>query len=160
MKVLFDTNMLVSAMIEAHSHYGISFPWVQKVRNGEISGYVSTHSLAELYSVLTRLPLPKPLSAEQAYHGITNNLKEFNTINLDPVPPLKRGVRGDRNDYLKVLEHISQLHITGGGIYDALIAQAALKAKVDILLTFNPKHFTRLGEEIARLVQDPSSPRF
>ena len=148
MKVLFDTNMLVAAMIEAHSHYGISFPWVQKVRNGEISGYVSTHFLAELYSVLTRLPLPKPLSAEQAYHGITNNLKEFNTINLD------------RNDYLKVLEHISQLHITGGGIYDALIAQAALKAKVDILLTFNPKHFTRLGEEIASLVQDPSSPRF
>ena len=38
-----------------------------------------------------------------------------------------------------------------------LIARAALKVKVDILLTLNPKHFTRLGEPIASLVQDPSA---
>ena len=47
------------------------------------------------------------------------------------------------------------LNLTGGGIYDALIAQAALKASAGILLTLNPNHFTRLGEEIANLVQIP-----
>ncbi len=30
------------------------------------------------------------------------------------------------------------LNLPGGGIYDALIAQAALKANVDRLLTLNP----------------------
>lgn len=47
------------------------------------------------------------------------------------------------------------LNLPGGGIFDALIAQAALKADVDILLTLNPNHFTRLGEAIAYLVQVP-----
>jgi len=145
MKVLFDTNMLVAAMVETHPKYAISLPWVQKVRGRVISGYISTHSLAEIYSVLTRLPLPKPISAQQAYNGITNNLMFFNIIELDS------------NDYLKVIKKVSELKITGGGIYDALIAQAAVKAKVDILLTLNPKHFTRLGEPIASLVQDPSA---
>ncbi|MGH8001108.1 MAG: hypothetical protein ACREPR_17195 [Brasilonema sp.] len=39
-------------------------------------------------------------------------------------------------------------------LYDALI-QAAIKARVDTLLTLNLNHFTRLGEEMARLVQAP-----
>ena len=135
---------IVAAMIETHPKYALSFSWVQKVRNEAISGYISTHSLAELYSVLTRLPLPKPISPQQAYNGIMNNLKGFQTIDLDS------------HDYLNVIENISQLQITGGGIFDAIIAQAALKANVDILLTLNPKHFRRLGESIASLVQDPS----
>jgi predicted nucleic acid-binding protein len=41
------------------------------------------------------------------------------------------------------------LNLPGGGIFDALIAQAALKANADILLTLNFNHFTRLGEVIA-----------
>lgn len=47
------------------------------------------------------------------------------------------------------------LNLTGGSIYDALIAQVALKAGASILLTLNPNHFIRLEEEIANLVQIP-----
>jgi predicted nucleic acid-binding protein len=50
---------------------------------------------------------------------------------------------------------MAALNLPGGSIFDALIAQAALKANVDILLTLNPNHFTRLGEAIANLVQVP-----
>jgi hypothetical protein len=45
------------------------------------------------------------------------------------------------------------LNLPGGGIFDALIAQVALKAKVDILLTLNPSHFTQLGKDLAQKVQ-------
>ena len=48
------------------------------------------------------------------------------------------------------------LNLTGGAIYDALIAQAAIKAKVDQLLTLNPNHFTRLGNEVGRLILVPN----
>lgn len=48
------------------------------------------------------------------------------------------------------------LNLPGGGIYDALIAQAALKGNVDRLLTLNPNDFVRLGEDIASLVQTPT----
>jgi hypothetical protein len=45
------------------------------------------------------------------------------------------------------------INVPVGGIFDALIAQAALKAHVNILLALNPNHFTRLGDAIANLVQ-------
>ena len=47
------------------------------------------------------------------------------------------------------------LNSPGGGIFDALIAQAAVKASVDVLLTLNPKHFVRLGDEVSSIVQVP-----
>ncbi|MBD2294790.1 PIN domain-containing protein [Anabaena sphaerica FACHB-251] len=144
MKALFDTNILVSAMIEAHPNHAISLPWIQRVRNKSISGYISTHSIAELYAVITRLPLPKPLSTQQVHDIIINNLESFHTVDLESA------------DYLQVLKNVTHLNITGGGIYDAIIAQTAIKANVDILLTFNSKHFIRLGKHIAQLVKDPS----
>ena len=107
-------------------------------------GYISTHSIAELYAVITRLPLPQPLNPQQIHDAIVNNLKTFHPVNLDNA------------DYLEILKNVAQLNITGGGIYDAIIAQAALKADVDNLITLNPKHFTRLGERIAKLIKDPS----
>ncbi|MEH2287219.1 MAG: hypothetical protein V7K79_07250 [Nostoc sp.] len=50
---------------------------------------------------------------------------------------------------------MATLNLPGGGIFDALIAQAALKAQVDTLFTLNPNHFTRLGNAIADIVQVP-----
>lgn len=143
MKVLFDTNVLVAAIVADHPSYPVSFPWLQRVRAQSIVGCVSTHSLAELYSVLTRLPLPKPLTARQAHTVIANNLNIFEIIDLDSA------------DYLAVLEDISKLGITGGGVYDALIAQAARKINAEVLLTLNPKHFIRLGERFVAIIRVP-----
>jgi predicted nucleic acid-binding protein len=50
---------------------------------------------------------------------------------------------------------MTSLNLPGGGIFDALIAQAALKSSADRLLTLNPKHFTRLDTAIADLVHVP-----
>lgn len=46
---------------------------------------------------------------------------------------------------------MATLNFLGGGIFDALIAQAALKTEVAVLLN----HFTRLGNAIVHLVQLP-----
>ncbi len=59
------------------------------------------------------------------------------------------------NDYDAAIDRMVALNLPGGGIFDALIAQAALKASVDVLLTLNPKHFVRLGEEVSAIVQVP-----
>jgi hypothetical protein len=48
------------------------------------------------------------------------------------------------------------LGFTGGAIYDNLIAHAAMKKEIDKILTLNPKHFIRLGDRIAELVEVPS----
>ena len=53
MKVLFDTNVLIAAMIATHPKHAIALPWLAKVKHNEITGVIGAHSLAELYSVLT-----------------------------------------------------------------------------------------------------------
>lgn len=60
------------------------------------------------------------------------------------------------SDYNAVIARVSNLNLVGGAIFDALIAQAALKVKADQLLTFNAKHFSRLGEDVAGIVVTPS----
>jgi predicted nucleic acid-binding protein len=54
-----------------------------------------------------------------------------------------------------VLQRLEKLNLVGGAIYDALIAQAALKAKAERLLTFNPSHFLRLGQDVEAVVLVP-----
>ncbi|MBW4596121.1 MAG: PIN domain-containing protein [Brasilonema angustatum HA4187-MV1] len=144
MKALFDTSVLVAAFEVSHPRHGVCLPWLQRVQEKEIDGYLSTHTLAELYSVLTRLPVKPPISPVIAQRLINENLHLFEAISLTA------------DDYQQAIACMVRLNLPGGGIFDALIAQAALKAEVDILLTLNPSHFTRLGQDLAQRVQVPS----
>jgi predicted nucleic acid-binding protein len=143
-KVLFDTSILVAAMVVDHPNYVQSRPWLQRVHVEEIQGFVSTHTLAELYATLTRLPRNLGISPAAAQQLLGHNLNKFETVSLTV------------EDYRATIARMVSLNLPGGGIYDALIAQAAIKANVDILLTLNPNDFTRLREDVTRLVQQPT----
>ncbi len=43
MKILFDTSILVAAMVVDHPNYVQSRPWLQRIHAEEIQGFVSTH---------------------------------------------------------------------------------------------------------------------
>ena len=144
MNVLFDTSVLIAALIEDHPSHSQSLSWLQRVRLGELEGFVSTHTIAELYSVLTRIPRKPRINPELAQQLIVDNLGNFNKVVLTA------------EDYQATISRMVSLNLPGGGIYDGLIAQAALKAGVDVLLTLNPKDFTRLGEDVRQLVQVPN----
>jgi predicted nucleic acid-binding protein len=60
------------------------------------------------------------------------------------------------DDYQAVINLMVTLNLTGGAIYDALIAHASLKAEVAHLLTLNLKHFIRLGKKIEQISIVPS----
>ena len=53
MRVLFDTNVIISGFTESHIHHQHSLPWMQRALNQEIELVVSAHSIAEVFSVLT-----------------------------------------------------------------------------------------------------------
>ncbi|MBD2360577.1 PIN domain-containing protein [Anabaena minutissima FACHB-250] len=144
MKVLFDTSVLVAAFEVSHPRHHVCLPWLQQAQEKKIDGCFSTHTFAELYSVLTRLPVRPPISPVIAQRLINENLHFFTAIPLTA------------DDYQQAIASMVTLNLPGGGIFDALIAQAALKAEVDILLTLNPSHFTRLGADLAQRVQVPS----
>jgi len=144
MKVLFDTSVLIAALIDSHPEFPVAFSWLSKVKHGEIKGYLGTHTLAELYAVLSSLPTQRKISPNDIWRLIQESI----LANFEVVELTKR-------DYRVILESLAKSNIRGGATYDALIAHAAAKAKVDKLLTFNPGHFKRVYPSIAKLVEKP-----
>jgi predicted nucleic acid-binding protein len=141
--VLFDTSVLVAAFVRVHPKHASCSEWWQKVTREEINGVICTRTLGELYSVLTRLPIRPQISPTLAQQLIQENLKAFDVISLTS------------EDYQIAIAQMVELNLTGGGIYDALIARVADKIEIDCILTLNPKHFTRLSETITRRVIVP-----
>ena len=143
MKVLYDTSVLIAALLVNHPNHCLALPKLEMAQRHEVHGYVSTHTLAELYSVMTRLPEPLRVSPDEALSAIADLLKYIEAVPLQA------------KDYEVAISQMAALKLSGGGVFDALIARAAVKANVDCLLTLNPKDFIRLGEAIAALVQVP-----
>jgi predicted nucleic acid-binding protein len=143
MRQLFDTSSLVAAFVESHPAHPAAWEWLERVLEGAHTGLVATHTLAELYAVLTRLPLRPAVPPHTALELLEANLRGFQAVTLSAA------------DYRSVLKRLAGLGLTGGAVYDALIAQAALKAKAEQIVTLNPGHFQRLGAEVAALVVVP-----
>ncbi len=59
------------------------------------------------------------------------------------------------DEYFAMLRANAALGITGGAIYDALLASCALKSGAAILYTWNLRHYGQLGPQIAPLLQMP-----
>lgn len=140
---MFDSSVVVAALVVSHQSHTACVHRLNQALQRDIQGFISTHSLAEIYSVITRLPLKPPISPQLAQRQLAANLQNF-----EFVPLLVE-------DYQAAIAQMVSLNLPGGGIFDALIAQAALKANVEQLLTLNPKHFNRLSETVASLVQVP-----
>ena len=143
MKVLYDTSVLIPALLTVHSNHALAFFMLEMAREDNIQGYLSAHSLAEFYSVTTRLPPLLRISPVEAQATISRFLKYLLPVELSA------------EDYRWAIAQVTSLQLAGGVMYDAVIAQAALKAGVDQLITLNPKDFLRLGSEVSGLVVVP-----
>ena len=145
MRVFLDTNVLISAVIKQHVFHQRSFAVLERVHDGKDAGFVSAHSLAEMYSVLTKLPTPYRHTPEQALLSIEENvLKHFKTVALVG------------NEYASLIRDAAGSQIQGGKIYDALLLKAAGKADVDRICTLNLKQFQSItSPDISGKLSEP-----
>ena len=144
MKVLFDSSVLIAAFLNSHPKHTDSLPWLQKVKRKELEGVISVHSLLEVYSVLTSLPLSPKINSPLAFNLIKENiLNDFELITYST------------KDYIKLLENLSSSNILGGPSYDGLIMVVAEKSKADKILTLNVNDFIRVSPQFVRIVQEP-----
>ena len=135
MKVFSDTSVLFAALVRVHPMHGQALLWLKRAKMGDYDLFVSAHSLAELYSNLTGRARPR-ISAGEAQRLVHESVAALaKIVSLSP------------SDYLTTLRHVADLGLTGGIVYDALIARAAQKAGADKLVTFNPDHFRRVWPE-------------
>jgi predicted nucleic acid-binding protein len=58
-------------------------------------------------------------------------------------------------EYAEVLENSAGAGISGGTIYDALIARCAIKSGAQAIFTLNARHFQMLGSEVASRLRAP-----
>lgn len=145
MKVFLDTNVLVAALIKQHVDHERSFAVLDRVLAGKDDGFVSAHSLAEMYAVMTKLPVPYRHTPEQALLSIEENvLKYFKTVSFSGA------------DYAALLREAAGTGIQGGTIYDAILLKSATKTGVHRIYTLNLKHFQAISpSDIAPLLSAP-----
>lgn len=136
MKILFDTSVLVAAMVEPHPMHGHAFPWLARAKSREFDMAVAAHTLAELYAVLTTLPLIPRITP-----GAARRLIHDNVETIAKIVPLSS------KDYVSVIKKLPESGLSGGIIYDALIIRAAQKATANKILTFNANDFKKVWPE-------------
>lgn len=133
MKVLLDSSVLIAALLPDHVHHGAAHAWLMQAKLGTFEYVVSGHSLAEVYSVLTRLPRTPAILPADAWRMLQENVISCAKI-----------VTLSDKDYADLLQELWQRGISGGMVYDAIIAKAAQLAQVDRLLTINESHFHKV----------------
>jgi predicted nucleic acid-binding protein len=102
----------------------------------------SAHSLAEVYSTITGTSGKDRVSGDEALLFLGDIRQRLTLVALEA------------EEVLRAIE-ASAGSITSAAIYDSLIGHCALKAKAEVLYTWNVKDFKRLKPEIAARVQTP-----
>jgi predicted nucleic acid-binding protein len=140
-KAFYDTSVLVAAFLEQHVHHAPSLVLFDTFEKRQAC--CSLHSLAEVYSSMTRLPSVH-ISGNEALRFVDNLQDNLTLIALEA------------SDYRAGLERAAEAGVGGGTVYDALLIQAAVKARAENIYTWNVSHFRRLGADVAHRIKSPA----
>ena len=99
------------------------------------SACCGAHSLAEVYSNLTRMP--GRISGDHAMLLVSEIRDRLSIVALDA------------DEYVLMLEKAAAAGITGVSIYDAILAACALRTDAAAIYTWNIRHYSLLGPEVA-----------
>jgi predicted nucleic acid-binding protein len=136
----FDSSVLVPVFYADHPQHASSTKLFLEAGKDD---FCALRTLGEVYATLTGLPLRPRITGPEGISIVKQIREKFTLIALS------------EQEYVSALQEASSGTIVGAAAYDALIAHCALKARADILLTWNVRDFTRLGSAIARLVKTP-----
>jgi predicted nucleic acid-binding protein len=140
-KAFLDTSVLVAAFYHEHQHHEPSFALFEHQKKS--TGCTAAHCFAEVYSVVTGMAGKNRASPDEALLFLHDIRERLAMVALD------------ENEHFKALVDAASADISGGTVYDLIIARCALKAKAQTIYTWNVKHFNRLGEIVASRVRQP-----
>lgn len=143
MKVFFDTSVLVAAFIGGHPQHRPSLEALAAAKPSEAA--CGAHSLAEVYSVVTRMPLRPQITGDQALLFIEEITSRLTVITLNG------------NGYRAALADGASRGITGGRVYDALLLRCADLSGADTIYTWKVGHFQAIAPHLAERIRTPGS---
>lgn len=121
---------MVALMCSWHEHHLRALEGIEGRQSQGERMVVAAPALVEAYAVLTRLPPPHRLAPDVALQLIDANF-------VRGVTSVALGAA----DYRAMLRSAPKQGISGGRLYDAVIARCAAVARARTLLTFNAAHF-------------------
>ena len=145
-RVFFDTSCLVALLHRAHPEFEAVWTWYERAGRAGSEAWTSSHALAEVFAVMTVLPV-KPRPTPQVVAAV---IREHVDRRLRVQQVGTRDVRW-------AIERLGNRSLSGGRVYDALHARAALRCRAETLLTLNRRHFVGLDAELDERVVDPSA---
>src|SRR5689334_6593135 len=122
-RLFFDTSVLTAAFWGNHPRHQ---ECLQSLSNAtRATSACGSHTLAELYSTLTALPIRPSISPEQSCLLISEVVARLTIVPLSV------------DDYVAAIEQAATSKFISGRIYDVLLLQCARSWKADILYTLN-----------------------
>jgi predicted nucleic acid-binding protein len=142
----FDTSALVAGLIELRPAPDPAQQLLTEVAEGRLEGVCTAwHCCLEFFAVTTRLPSPYRLSPKNALLLLEEEI--LGRFEIGELPAAHRAA---------FLTGIAQDQVSGGRIYDAHIAEVAVRSRARSVVTENLRHFNSL-EERGIAVMTPES---
>ena len=141
MKEFFDTSVLVAAFWGGHVHHPASLKRFAAAKKEHSA--CGIHSLAEVYAVMTALPVKPMIPPEQALLFVEEVRNRLTLVSLSP------------REYFAVIQSAASRGFTGGRVYDALLLACADKCNAQSLFTWNLRHYQAIAPHLAARIQSP-----
>jgi predicted nucleic acid-binding protein len=136
-----DTTCMVALVCGWHPDHPRSSAEIRRRLSQGQELVVAAPALVEAFAVLTRLPPPHRVVAAEALFLLESNFMSD-----------RRLVSLSESAYKSLLRDSAGLGIAGGKVYDAVIAECAMQAGVDALLTLNDRHFLDVARDRLRVI--------
>jgi predicted nucleic acid-binding protein len=137
----FDTSALVAAFWGDHPYHQASLRrFAQAARGNSACG---AYSVAEVYSVLTRLPVRPAIPPEQAWLLVEQIENRLALVTLTVA------------EYIGAIRRAAGQGLAGGRIYDALLLSCARKVRAETIYTWNLAYFQRIAPDLSERMRTP-----
>ncbi|MGD0347617.1 MAG: PIN domain-containing protein [Terracidiphilus sp.] len=137
----FDTSVLIAAHDASRPGHEASLRLMQKAARDHCA--CAAHSLAEFYSVLSRLP------------GGWRQRPDFAGTLTEEIASRVTVVALTAQEYLATLQSAARLRIAGGAVYDALLLACARKVNAERIYSWNERHFKLVAPDLAERIGTP-----
>lgn len=141
MKEFFDTSVLVAAFWNGHVHHPSSIKRFAAARREHSA--CGLHSVAEVYAVMTALPVRPLIPPEQVLLFLEDIRERLALISLSA------------DESIAAIQHCAVRGFLSGRVYDALLLTCAARWKAETIYTWNLRHYQSLAPELADKIQNP-----
>ena len=136
MKAFFDTSVLVAAFYGDHSRQAACLRLLEDA--SKKTHFCAAHAVAELYAVMTRLPVRPRITPEQGLLFVENVRDYFSVVTLSAAEQFEAAAEAARRG------------LGGAKVYDLLTLKCAVKAGAERVYTLKLSEFARLAPDTLR----------